>query len=159
MNALCSTIFFVYINLVHSSEETSFLTTFHGLYFSHHYTHITAYQPYARVPITHILHITTHAGPYDLLSFALCCIAKVAYVQVIHLSFWWIIAMSLCLDTSFVDQGLFKSTCVSIDGQTKFYKSAQKLKKNFNSNFIFRNFKITSNILGISKSQEYLRKK
>ena len=35
---------------------------------------------------------------YDLLSFALPCVAKVAYVQVICSSFRWIIAMSLCLD-------------------------------------------------------------
>ena len=33
-----------FINLVPSSEETSFLTTFYGLYFSHHYTHITHYK-------------------------------------------------------------------------------------------------------------------
>ena len=33
-----------YINLVPSREETSFLTTFYGLYFSHHYTHITHYK-------------------------------------------------------------------------------------------------------------------
>ena len=45
---------------------------------------------------------------------ALRCVAKVAYVQVIHLSFRWIIAMSLCLDKSFVDQGLSKSIWVSI---------------------------------------------
>ena len=51
---------------------------------------------------------------YDLLSFAFRCIAKVAYVQVIHLSFRLIIAMSLCLDKSFVDQGLSKSTCMSM---------------------------------------------
>ena len=51
---------------------------------------------------------------YDLLSFALCCVAKVAYVQVIHLSFRWIIAMSLCFDKSFMSRGLSKSTCVSI---------------------------------------------
>ena len=37
-----------FINLVPSSEETSFLTTFYGLYFSHH---------------LHILHITNHDGP------------------------------------------------------------------------------------------------
>ena len=30
--------------LVPSSEETSFLTTFYDLYFSHHYTHITHYK-------------------------------------------------------------------------------------------------------------------
>ena len=32
---------YFFINLVPSSEETSFLTTFYDLYFSHHYTHIT----------------------------------------------------------------------------------------------------------------------
>ena len=35
---------FFFINLVPSSEETSFLTTFYGLYFSFHYTHITHYK-------------------------------------------------------------------------------------------------------------------
>ena len=45
---------------------------------------------------------------------ALRCVAKVAYVQVIHLSFRWIITMSLCLNKSFVDQGSSKSTCVCI---------------------------------------------
>ena len=35
-----------FINLVHSSEETSFLTTFYCLFFSHHYTHITHYKSY-----------------------------------------------------------------------------------------------------------------
>ena len=34
----------LFFNLVPSSEETSFLTTFYGLYFSHHYTHITHYK-------------------------------------------------------------------------------------------------------------------
>ena len=37
-----SSVFF--FNLVPSSEETSFLTTFYGLYFSHHYTHFTHYK-------------------------------------------------------------------------------------------------------------------
>ena len=32
------------INSVPTSEETSFLTTFYGLYFSHLYTHITHYK-------------------------------------------------------------------------------------------------------------------
>ena len=34
----------LFFNLGPSSEETSFLTTFCDLYFSHHYTHITHYK-------------------------------------------------------------------------------------------------------------------
>ena len=34
----------VFFYLVPSSEETSFLTIFYSLYFSHHYTHITHYM-------------------------------------------------------------------------------------------------------------------
>ena len=37
--------------LVPSCEETSFLTTFYGLYFSHHYTHIFAYIVYNNVDV------------------------------------------------------------------------------------------------------------
>ena len=36
--------FFFFLCLVSSSEETSFLTNFYGLYFSLHYTHITHYR-------------------------------------------------------------------------------------------------------------------
>ena len=35
---------YFFFNLVPSSEEPSFLTTFFGLYFSHRYTHITHYK-------------------------------------------------------------------------------------------------------------------
>ena len=35
---------FYFFYLVPSSEETSFLTTFYGLYFSHRYTHLTNYR-------------------------------------------------------------------------------------------------------------------
>ena len=37
-------LFFYFFYLVSFSEETSFLTTFYGLYFNHHYTHIIHYK-------------------------------------------------------------------------------------------------------------------
>ena len=40
----CNNLFF----LAPISEETSFLTTFYGLYFSHHYAHITYYKLWAQ---------------------------------------------------------------------------------------------------------------
>ena len=44
-NGRCSKkVFFTHINLVPSSEEKSFMTTFYDLYFSHHHTHITHYK-------------------------------------------------------------------------------------------------------------------